>query len=106
MKKEKKRIIEFSEFFHPEFEGWLGEQDKGVYISYIQSKEKGKGHFSKLLEELKQKYDWIKVPTPFPLMEAICLSKGFIKTIEWFPEPFNEYGDIMYWEKPKGVVGK
>lgn len=93
------KVIHFSKTFHPEFEGWIGEEDKGVWISFIESKYQGKGNFSKLLEELKQKYDWIKVPTPFAHMKRICLKKGFISTTEYFPEPFNEVGEVLIWKK-------
>ncbi len=96
------KIIHFGKDFHPEFDGWISEEKGGVWISYISSKEKEKGHFSKLLEELKQKYDWIKIPTPFVLMKAIGLTHGFILKQELFPEPFNETGEILYWEKQGG----
>lgn len=98
------KIIEFSKDFHPEFEGWIAEEGKGVFISYIESKDKGKGNFSKFLEELKAKYDWIKIPTPFGLMKLICLGKGFILREEWFPEPFNETEEILYWKKKESEM--
>lgn len=97
----KTKIIHFSETFHPEFEGWLSEYKKGVWISYIQSKEKGKGNFSKLLNELKAKYDWIKIPTPFADMKTIGIKKGFVLKQEYFQKSFNEMGEILYWEKVK-----
>jgi len=93
------RIIKFGKDFHPEFDGWLGEEGEGVYISYISSKEKGQGNFSKLLDELKGKYVWIKIPTPFALMRSIALEKGFVSKIEYFPEPFNENGEILFWKR-------
>jgi len=96
-------IIPFNETFHPEFDGYLGEKDTGVFISFIKSKEKGKGNFSSLLEELKQKYDWIKIPTPSNLLIDICLNKGFKLKQEFFPEPFNENGVILFWKKEKEV---
>jgi hypothetical protein len=48
-----KGIIEFGKDFHPEFEGYIGEKETGVFISFIESKDKNKGNFSKLLEEFK-----------------------------------------------------
>ena len=95
----KGKIIVFDKDFHPEFDGWVGEEDDGVWISYIESKDKGKGNFSKLLEELKAKYNWIKIPTPFGLMISICLKKGFVLKKEFFPEPFNNWGEVMFWQK-------
>lgn len=94
-----KGVIPFSETFHPEFEGYLVEKDKGIFISFINSKEKGKGNFSKLIEELKQKYEWIKIPTPSNTMVEICLRKGFELKQEFFPEPFNETGEMLFWKK-------
>lgn len=79
------------------FEGYLTEKDKGVWISSIKSKELGKGNFSKLLKHLKNKYNWIKVPTPSNKMRAILKKKGFVSTAEFFPEPINEVGEVMLW---------
>ena len=93
------KMINFSESFHPEFDGWIAEDKSGVWISYISSKEKGKGNFSRLLKELKQKYKWIKIPTPFALMREIALKKGFVSKVEMFGEPINEAGEVLYWEK-------
>jgi hypothetical protein len=94
-----KGTIPFPEQFKDKFEGWLGEEDEGVFISFIQSKEKGKGNFSKLLRYLKGKYEWIMIPTPSNTMGNICLKKGFKETTEYFPEPFNEWGTILLWQK-------
>jgi len=94
-------IIKFDENFHPEFDGYIGEEEDGVWISAIISKEPKKGNFSRLLDEFKQKYKWIKVPTPFALMKMICLKKGFIETKEYFPAPFNEVGEVLVWKNEK-----
>ena len=81
------------------FEGYISEVEDGVFISAIKSKEIGKGHFSKLIKELKEKYNWIKIPTPSFMMIERALHLGFIKKKEWFGEPFNEEGVIMFWSK-------
>jgi hypothetical protein len=31
-----------------------------------------------------ERYEWIKIPTPFALMELIALKNGFAKEEEWF----------------------
>jgi len=93
------KMIEFGENFHPEFEGYMCEVENGIIISAIKSKEKGKGHFSKLVKELKDKYAWIKIPTPSNQMYEIALHLGFKLKKEWFPEPFNCEGELMLWEK-------
>ena len=50
---------------------------------------------------LKGKYDSIKIPTPSNTMRTICYKKGFIEKEEFFPEPFNEIGTVLYWQKKK-----
>ena len=93
------KIIEFNEKFHPEFKGYLAEEKDGVFISQIKTIEKSKGHFSKLIKELKVKYNWIKIPTPSASMFSISSHLGFKHTREKFPPPWNEIGDIMLWRK-------
>lgn len=94
-----KGVIDFPEHFKNKFGGYLGEQDDGVFISFIRSKEKGKGNFSRLLRYLKGKYSWIKIPTPSNAMRNICLKKKFREVEEFFPEPYNEMGTILLWRK-------
>ena len=81
------------------FRGYMAEQAGGIFISAIESIEQGKGHFSELISELKQKYAFIKVPTPSRRMVMICLHLGFKLETEWFPEPFNEEAELMVWRK-------
>ena len=81
------------------FDGYISEVDDGVFISAIKSLNQGQGDFSKLLIRLMNKYNWIKVPTPSNQMIKILVRKGFIIKKEFFPEPFNCVGDIMFWEK-------
>ena len=95
----KVKEIKFGKWFHPEFKGYIYEEDKGVWISVIEVKEIGKGHFSKLINEFKEKYDFIKIPTPSKMMLGRAFHLGFILKKEFFPEPFNEWGDILLWEK-------
>lgn len=86
------------------FDGYLSEVDDGIIISHISSKEKGRGNFSRLLRELKEKYPWIKIPTPSNQMREIALKKGFTLKQEFFPEPFNCMGKVLFWEKQKNEV--
>lgn len=81
------------------FEGYLSEIEDGVFISAIKSKDIGKGNFSRLIEQLKEKYNWIKIPTPSIMMKERALHLGFIEKKEWFGEPFNEIGVVMFWSK-------
>ena len=81
------------------FEGYLSEVNDGIWISTIRSKKIGNGDFSKLIKELKEKYKWIKIPTPSVMMQERAKHLGFIEKQEYFAEPFNEMGTLMYWEK-------
>ncbi len=93
------KTITFNKDFHPEFDGYLSEQGTGVFISFIQSKQEGKGNFLRLLSELKEKYEWIKIPTPSTRMCMITLRKRFKLKNEYFKEPFNEWGKMLVWKK-------
>lgn len=81
------------------FSGYISELEDGCIISHISTKNRGEGHFSRLLNKLKKRYNWIKIPTPSKQMFDIVSRKGFILRKEFFPEPFNCVGDIMYWKK-------
>ncbi len=88
------------------FEGYLSESENGIWISAIKSKEIGRGHFSELIENLKDKYEWIKIPTPSNNMIKIAEHLGFVKKEEWFGEPFDCMGIVMFWEKSINVRGR
>ena len=80
------------------FNGYLSETEDSVWVSAIESKKIGNGDFSRLIKQLKEKYKWIKIPTPSNMMIEIAEHLGFIKKEEWFGEPFNEMGVVMFWE--------
>ena len=61
---------------------YLSQKGDYIYISMIESVQKGKGYLSELFDAITTKGYGIKVPTPFPVMEAILIRKGFSKTIE------------------------
>jgi len=67
------------------FLGWLWRDGKDVYVSYIMAEEKGRGHFSSLLEALWDRGYTVKVPTPLFDMPAILLRKGFVRADESEP---------------------
>ncbi len=96
---ELKQEIRMIELDKELFRGYISEVEDGVIISHISAVHKGRGDFSRLLNELKQKYKWIKIPTPSNQMKEIVLKKGFILKQEFFPEPFNCMGIIMFWER-------
>jgi hypothetical protein len=81
------------------FEGYLSEVEDGIWVSAIKSKKIGNGDFSRLIKNLKEKYNWIKIPTPSNMMIERAIHLGFVKKEEYFEEPFNEKGIVMLWEK-------
>ena len=94
--------LDFNKRFHPEFTGYMIEQKDGIWISYIESKDIGKGNFSKLITELKEKYNWIKIPTPSKMMMKIATHLGFDIKNEYFESPYECMGTIMTWYKQVG----
>ena len=75
---------------------YLWKKEGYIYISFIQSKEKGKGCLSKLFDTILKSYG-IKVPTPSVLMETILIKKGFERTKEYS----EQHGNVEVWIKEK-----
>jgi len=68
------------------FSGYIAKEGDYIWISAIISLQKNRHHLSHLFDKINSKGMIIKVPNPFPHMEEICKAKGFIKTVEHFPE--------------------
>lgn len=68
------------------FKGYLSIEGKTIWVSSIWSKQMGQGNFSRLVKKIHKAGYKIKVPSPFPRMEAICQHLGFTKTHEMFDE--------------------
>ena len=68
------------------FRGYLSLDGKTIWVSSIWSHQKGRGNFSRLVKNIRKAGFTIKVPSPFPRMEAICQHLGFTRTVEYFPE--------------------
>jgi hypothetical protein len=75
------------------FEGYLWLDRQYICISFIESKKPRQGNFSQLCKNILRLGYGIKVPTPFQLMECICVVHGFKKTEEWFKEA-NAFTDV------------
>jgi len=54
-----------------------------IWISVIEVIHPDQGHFSELVKTIQKAGYGIKVPNPFPRMEAILQHYGFQKTIEY-----------------------
>lgn len=76
-------------FTSDKFQGYLWKAGGYVYISAIKSIHPEQGNLSALFACIEEKGFGIKVPAPFPKMEAILNQKGFKKTIET--------ADIVIW---------
>jgi len=70
-------------FTSDKFEGWLWKNGNDIWISFIESKHKGRGDLSRLFETILEKGYTIKVPTPVDKMKLILIKKGFKKTTEF-----------------------
>ena len=79
-------------FTSDKFQGYLWKVGNYIYISVIKSNNRKQGNLTSLFNAIQEKGFGIKVPTPFPLMEAICKKKGFETTIE--RNDIHEVGDI------------
>jgi len=68
------------------FKGYLSIEGNTIWISSVWSIQRGKGHFSRLIKNIRKAGYEIKIPSPFPHMEEICQHLGFIKTEEFFEQ--------------------
>ena len=92
-------------FTDDKFSGWLWKKGNYIYVSFIESKQEGKGNLSKLFNSIQAKGFGIKVPTPFSRMESIIKRKSFVKTHEMF-EAVGEMADVWVKESLTGSEKK
>lgn len=83
-------------FTSDKFDGWLWKKDKHIMISFIVSKQEGKGNLSKLFQRIQELGYEIRVPNPFAKMKAILVTHGFKRTIEYDKDMG---GDVAVWIK-------
>jgi len=81
------------------FDGWLWKSGKFIYVSFIISKDEGKGNLRKLFETILSKGYGVKVPTPFAKMRSICDKMGFKSAYEPFSEDNPEIIEVLVKEK-------
>jgi len=79
-------------------DSYLWKKEGSIYVSLIESREKGTGALRSLFETLESKGFTIKVPTPFPRMLQILQKQGFTRTFEEF-QP-GDLGEV--WIKAPG----
>jgi hypothetical protein len=83
-------------FVSSRFKGYLWKEDNVITISFIESVEEGKGHFSELLNNIWAKGYKVRVPTPFARMRMILKKKGFVEKV-MLDEDMGEHVEV--WEK-------
>ena len=76
-------------FTSDKFDGWMWKNEDCIYISFIESKDEGKGNLSRLFDNIVEQGYTIKVPTPMGRMISILTKKGFKRTTE----PADEFGE-------------
>ena len=68
-------------FTSDKFSGWLWEEGKYMWISFIVSKQEHQGNLKNLFDKIEEQGYTILVPTPFPRMEMICMERGMEKRL-------------------------
>jgi hypothetical protein len=69
---------------------------KKCTISFIESRNKGRGAFSSLIKSIEADGYQVEVPTPLGFMQQILTRWGFKPSREWAPE-LNE--DVEVWTR-------
>jgi len=65
-------------FTHDLFDGYLWKRGKRIIISFIESREPGKGHLKALFDRIESLGYTIAVPTPSNRMRMICEKRGMV----------------------------
>ena len=60
------------------FDGYLWKRDKRIIISFIESRDPGKGHLKALFDRIESLGYTIAVPTPSNRMRMICEKRGMV----------------------------
>lgn len=83
-------------FTKEKFDGWLWKTGNRITISFVESKDPGKGHLRDLMDtiELSFRYE-LAVPTPMRRMVSILEARGFKPVIEE-----TDWGPCEVWLRP------
>ena len=73
-------------FTSDKFSGWGWIRGHSFYISFIESKDEGKGNLRAMIDSLLTQGFTVKVPTPFARMRHILERLEFVETVETDPE--------------------
>jgi len=90
------------ELDYPFVMSWLWEKPHNVIIMsmiIVDEKERGKGHTTRLINDLQQKYDRIIVPNPSIQLLNIIGKHDFVYS------PSDEISDLWVWRKvPSKII--
>ena len=81
-------------FTSDRFFGYLWIVGEDLYVSFVEARHEGQGHFRAFVESALAQGYTVKVPTPLGRMEAILTKWGFRQTVE----P-SEVGPCEVWVK-------
>ncbi len=88
-------------FTSDKFDGWLWKKGGEIMISFIESKDQGKGNVRALMDRLELVWGvTVAVPTPLGRMQRILEARGFKPTLEE-----TELGICEIWRRPTPQVG-
>ena len=87
-------------FTSDKFDGYLWKRGNEIWVSFIVSRQEDCGNLSKLFDSILSQGFAIKVPTPFPHMQAILEAKDFHPTVEIK----DTVGPVRVWVKEKDVM--
>jgi hypothetical protein len=79
------------------FSGWL-EREGGnrICLHYIISRHRSKGNTQALIRSwLDRGYD-VRVVMPRPIMQHILQKFGFVRTLEYFPDQYEDRVEVWY----------
>jgi len=83
--------------------GYCCVEGNTLYISAIISKQEHRGNFRKFLDDVEQKFDIIKVPSPSLRMYKILKLRGYVSQYEFYEE-IGETVRVMVFHRLKQHV--
>ena len=85
--------------FHED--SYLWKNSDCLYVSFIASRNPGKGDFRRLVEKIHSLGLTVKIPTPLRSMEEICRKNGYQHSQEAFDEKARRTsGKVNVWSLP------
>ncbi len=83
-------------FTSDKYDGYLWKTDGRIMISFIKSRQEGRGNLSRLFQSIWNAGYEVAVPTPLGKMPLILKHKGFKQTFE----DDDVFGAVEVWIKP------